>query len=612
MLMGPVTSPLGLPPLYSTTPLTPTLVPGSDVVPALARSDERGVRALDRLARLAAQVTGAPAGLVTVVEADRQRFLGAYGLQDPLAAIRETPLSHSFCRLVVASGGPLVVGDAGRDARVSSNPAIDVLRIAAYAGVPWHARDGRPSGAVCVFAHEPRTWTPGDLRILSELALWAEAEAQVARIADEDQLTGLANRHRLERQLSDGASPSSTGAALLFVDLDQFKVVNATLGHDAGDELLRQVARRLRRVAGPGRLVARHGGDEFIVLLEQPRAAPSEEATALARAIHAALEEPFVVSSTEFQIGASIGISVRDGHERDRAPMLVEADAAMYQAKRAGRNRFSMHTEARAGGRGKLTLTTRLRRALAAEEFVLHYQPIYDLASEVPVSVEALIRWNDPRHGLLSPGAFIPHAEETGLIDEIGEWVLETACEQAARWHAAGAPCSMAVNVAASQLRRPQFVERVASTLRRHRLPASALTVEITESAAIKDGERSVSVLRRLSDLGAKLALDDFGAEYSSLTRLRQLPVDVMKIDRSFMRDVPHDASAAAVVAGIVMIARALGMQPVAEGVEHDAQRRFLVSQGCPLGQGYQLCRPLPVSEVTARLLAAHAGGSSA
>jgi diguanylate cyclase (GGDEF)-like protein len=385
---------------------------------------------------------------------------------------------------------------------------------------------------------------------------------------------------------------------VLYIDLDRFKVVNDTLGHAAGDELLRLVAARLAARCRARDLLARHGGDEFMLLLPDLDGDACETARSVAEGLLGTLEAPFEIEGQEFEIAASIGIATFPDDGRDMAEVLKRADAGLYTAKRDGRGTIRFPVAEPAPATGRLTLTARLRRALARDELELHYQPIHDIAGGRAVGVEALLRWNDPERGMVSPGEFIPAAEDSGLIEPLGDWVADAVVAQAAAWGAAGLRPDIAFNVSPRQLRAPGFAERLLRRLQS--ADPTQFVAEITESAAMADPHRA---LERLADAGLRLAIDDFGADFSSLARLRDLPVHELKIDRSFLRGVPTDPRASAIVTAIVQLARALELTAVAEGVEAPEQLEFLADHGCPLAQGFHLARPMPAADVTPLLM---------
>jgi diguanylate cyclase (GGDEF)-like protein/PAS domain S-box-containing protein len=435
-------------------------------------------------------------------------------------------------------------------------------------------------------------------------------EAQIAYLAYHDALTGLPNRRKFEDHLGPAlarARRHGEPAALLYFDLDHFKVVNDSLGHPAGDELLRQIARRLSARVRAGDLLARHGGDEFMLLLSDLGADPRAAVERVARDMLAQLRAPFVIDGAEFEIAASAGISFYPSDGESSQELLARADAALYQTKRAGRASFSFYRQASEDPSGRLTFSARLRRALEQDEFELHYQPLIELGSGDVVCLEALVRWRDPTEGLLSPAAFIPLAEETGLIELIDHHVFDRALAQLATWTRDGLQPQIAINVSPRMLSSDDLPARLVRALERHDVDPSRVTIEITESAATSPHDRFNLQLRRLKEIGLNLALDDFGADFSSLSRLRELPVDTLKIDRQFLRGVPDDTQAAAMVSAVLRLADALGLQAVAEGVETEAQRQFLLREGCRFAQGYHLGRPAPAAAVQA-LLRVHEG----
>jgi diguanylate cyclase (GGDEF)-like protein/PAS domain S-box-containing protein len=441
-------------------------------------------------------------------------------------------------------------------------------------------------------------------------------EQQVTYLAYHDALTGLPNRLLLEEHLNLAlarARRSGAGVALLHIDLDGFKLVNDSLGHAGGDRLLCSLAMRLQQRTRATDLLARPGGDELLLLIsdvhdESGGVVAVAERTA--ERIVAALQEPFAVNGAEFQVGCSIGISTHPRDARDAEELLDHADSAMYRAKAVARGGWAVYADGSEDALERLSLSTRLRRALAQDEFLLHYQPIFGTAdggfSEL-VGVEALLRWHDPERGMVPPGEFIPLAEETGLIEALGDWVVGAVCEQQVAWAEAGLRPQISFNVSPRQLRRLDFTDRVAAHLERTGADPRRLTVELTESATMEDPAEAEPILHDLHALGLRLALDDFGSGYSSLTRLREMPVETLKIDRGFLREVPANHEASAIVTAILRLSAALGRTTVAEGVETEAQQRFLVEQGCALAQGFLLARPMAAADILARFSAAPA-----
>ena len=426
----------------------------------------------------------------------------------------------------------------------------------------------------------------------------------VAYLAYHDAVTGLANRAGLLRHLQTavaGAHADGSAVALLYLDLDDFKLVNDGLGHATGDEVLRLVAERLRPLVRDGDLLARHGGDEFLIVLgdlaigrEDGRAEPERAAVTVCRRIAAALDEPVRVRGAELHLRASVGSSLYPFDAEDTETLLRHADTAMYEAKGMGGGYAVYRRDAAIDPLAHLSMAARLRRAIDAGELVVHYQPIFRLQRGEALGVEALVRWRQPDGSLLGPDRFVPLAERTGLIDALGDCVFEEVCRQLALWSRDGMNPRVGVNLSPRQLRRPDLPERLVERIAAHGLQADRFVLELTESSWTVEASKTIPALDRLRAAGLRLALDDFGAGYSSLTRLRDLPVDVIKIDQAFLPGVPHDGQATAIVTAIMQLAEACGCDVVAEGIEDDAQLRFLVDSGCALGQGYLLARPGP------------------
>jgi diguanylate cyclase (GGDEF)-like protein/PAS domain S-box-containing protein len=433
--------------------------------------------------------------------------------------------------------------------------------------------------------------------------------AQLERMANQDSLTGLPNRNLLMDRLDQAlvfARRQATKVAVMFIDLDRFKTVNDTLGHDIGDNLLVVVGERLRACLREGDTVARIGGDEFIVVLPDIDAELDDAGhiESIAKKLVQSLTDPIQIGTQELFVSASLGISLYPHDGNDATTLLKHADIAMYRAKEEGRNNHQFYTEemnARAFER--LSIETRLRRALENDEFVLHYQPQVDVSTGRIVSMEALIRWNNPVLGLVPPGEFIPLAEETGLIVPIGEWVLHTACAQNKAWQDAGLPpVRVAVNLSARQFRRRDVVKLVADALEKSGLEGRYLDLELTESMLMHDPERIKDTLRQLKALDVRIALDDFGTGYSSLAYLKRFPIDEIKIDKSFVRDLADDSEDAAIVRAILGMSRSLTLGTVAEGVETNEQRSYLHQLDCERMQGYLFGRPSAPEDIAALL----------
>ena len=428
-------------------------------------------------------------------------------------------------------------------------------------------------------------------------------EEQLAHQALHDALTGLANRTLFSDRLQHALAARSRRPSLLavlFLDLDGFKLVNDSLGHGVGDQLLVTVAERLRDCVRGGDTVARFGGDEFLVLLDDVES--PEHASETAERILTALAQPVALAGREVVVTASIGLSVHRGSDAARPDELVrEADIAMYSAKAAGKARaVAFDASLDASALERLELETDLRRAIEREQLVLHYQPEVDLTTGEIVGVEALVRWDHPERGLVPPSEFIALAEETGLISAIGEWVLRAACRQGREWQALrphGLPLVVGVNLSARQLAERNFVDLVEDVLRETALEPACLKLELTETAAMRDRDVTTSMLRELRALGVRLALDDFGTGYSSLSYLRSVPAHTLKIDRSFVLALADDESAAAIVRAITAVAHALAMDVTAEGIETAEQLAHVLALGCDRVQGYYFARPLTAEQ---------------
>jgi diguanylate cyclase (GGDEF)-like protein len=427
---------------------------------------------------------------------------------------------------------------------------------------------------------------------------------EMAFLAYHDPLTGLANRAALEQALGlavEQARAAGTGVALAYADLNEFKRVNDSLGHEIGDELLRQVAERLRGAVRPQDLVARQGGDEFLILIRDLPLSAREGAELVGQRIADALHAPFTLGAAELLVDAAVGLSLFPDDADSPAALRKHADAAMYEAKAAGGG-VHLYGEGTADPLERLALAARLRGGIERGELVLHHQPIVRLADGGVMGVESLVRWNDGARGLVPPGEFIPVAERTGVIDPLGDWVLREVCRQAQEWAASGLKPNVGFNVSPRQLRRPGLARRFAEMARAHGIEPGRFVLELTESAWSLEASRLLPVLSELRAAGFALAIDDFGAGYSSLWRLRTLPVQIIKVDRAFLQGVPCDREANEVYAAILQLADACGCDVVAEGVEEAAHARFLAASGCRIAQGFHWSRPLPAEQMTAML----------
>lgn len=428
------------------------------------------------------------------------------------------------------------------------------------------------------------------------------ANQELTQLALHDTLTGLPNRTLLADRIDQAiakVAEQGGGFALMFIDLDGFKPVNDAFGHHTGDQLLKEVALRLRGHLHSQDTLARIGGDEFVLLVELGE---PEDAVGVAAKQVNLVSRPFRVAEQSLQISASVGIVLYPGNGTDQLELLRNADAAMYHAKSAGKNAYSFFdVSMNSNARMQLQLLQDLRMGLEQGQFRLFYQPKFDAIGRRPIGAEALLRWEHPQQGLLLPDRFIQLAEKTGLIIPIGDWVLDEACRQMREWMDEGYDdWRIAVNLSAIQFCHAGLVDSVAGALQRHRLPANSLTLEITETTAMRDADASLMVLQRLSDMGVDLSIDDFGTGYSSLMYLKRLPANELKIDRGFVRDLEQDSDDAAIVSAIVALGQALGLRIVAEGVETDRQQDFLTRLGCDSLQGYLLGQPMPAERFIA------------
>lgn len=446
------------------------------------------------------------------------------------------------------------------------------------------------------------------IALIEDISRRKQAEEELLRMANHDALTGLPNRLLLQDRLSQAiayAHRTSRKVAVMFIDLDRFKNINDSLGHDAGDEVIIESARRISACLREADTVARQGGDEFVVVLSDM--ADEENAAVVAQKILDTLFRPMIVEGQEVFPTGSIGISLYPRDGEDPQTLLKNADVAMYRAKSEGRNGFQYY----AGGMGEraldsLRLEGALRRALERGEFLLHYQPQIDIRTGEVVGVEALLRWQPQGRAMVSPADFIPLLEETGLIVPVGEWVLATACAQHKAWREAGLPpIRVGVNLSARQFQRQDLAKRVTRLLADMDCDPAFLALEITESDVMQNPQAAVEILRQLHAMGVHLAIDDFGTGYSSLSYLKRFPIDCLKIDRSFVRDITTDADDAMIVNSVIALAHSMKLSVIAEGVETAAQLDFLSDHGCDQMQGYFFSRPVPADQIAQLLRAA-------
>ena len=440
-------------------------------------------------------------------------------------------------------------------------------------------------------------------RLQLEIQRVKASEASFTHLAQHDALTNLPNRLLVSDRMAQAIGQArryGRRAALLYLDLDNFKNINDSLGHDAGDELLKEVAGRLQGAVREMDTVSRQGGDEFLIVLTD--VADLDAISAATKHVLNSMTQPFSLKGMQIVTSVSIGVALYPEDGDDFAALLKHADQAMYQAKAEGRNAFRFFdTHMNADILERLNLDLGLREALSQQQFVLHYQPIVDIHSGRLLAAEALIRWQHPQRGMLGPDTFIPVAESSGLIVEIGEWVLNEACRQMTVWRAAGLPAFVvSVNLSSVQFRRGNLQALVAAALQRYDLPAECLELELTESLLLQDSERFIDTLYGLKALGVKLSIDDFGTGYSNLSYLQRFRVDKLKIDQSFVRKLQDSPEDRAIVTAIIQMAKSLHLLTIAEGIEDDSTRRLLAQLGCDQGQGYWFARPLVAADFAA------------
>ncbi|WP_122750120.1 phosphodiesterase DibA [Pseudomonas lurida] len=477
-------------------------------------------------------------------------------------------------------------------------------RTGEWSGEIWNRRKSGeiyPQWQTIRVIHDDHGKVSHYVAVFSDISAIKDSEHELAHLAHHDPLTDLPNRllftDRAEQALAS-AQIHKRGCALLLLDLDHFKIINDSLGHNVGDQLLKLVGERLQALFGPGVTLARLGGDEFAVLAEScPQVA---QAAGLAQRMLDAMKQPFIFDGHQLFISASIGISLFPNDALSAEQLLRNADSALFKAKSAGRESYALYTEElTAHAQNRVEIASELRRALEQQELCVYYQPVHDLNGSRLIGVEALVRWQHPERGLVPPGEFIPIAERTGLIADIDAWVMDQACRQMCDWLGQGAPLGfIAINVSSRLFARRELYEQVAQVLHQTGLDPAFLELEVTESAVMDDPEVALEQLHRLRELGLRLAIDDFGTGYSSLLRLKRLPVQKLKIDQGFVAGLPWDEDDAAIVRVVIALAKSMGMQVHAEGIEQVEQARFLLDQQCDMGQGYWFGRPVPAGEI--------------
>jgi diguanylate cyclase (GGDEF)-like protein len=578
--------------------------------------------ALERVARIIATSLRVPTAAVVLLGQDRRCFGGGSEAHPWLARDPGALFRSGLADQVLESSRPKAIADASIVVSSSDSECAQSLGIAGFLGIALSGTSGEPLALVVAFDQSPRQWTGDEVEHFAEIAASAVTEIELQRRTVEaerierqlrhdalhDGLTGLPNRVCFVERLRHAGERARRNAedsfAVLFVDLDHFKIINDSFGHLAGDELLVEVSQRLAGCLRSVDTLARLGGDEFALLLEEVRE-PSDAAR-VAERLQVALRGPITIRDSEVFTSASIGIALSGRVDDPPQYLLRSADLAMYRAKEHGRGRFElfdpkMHTAAM----DRLRLEMDLRRAIERDQLILHYQPVFSLTTGGVVAVEALIRWQHPERGLIPPLDFIPVAERTGMIIEIGNWVIARACEQLKRWEREfgyAAPQSVWINVSPKQFAQCDLAGQVEKLFESLSFEPRRIKFEITESIMLEDIEVAMRTLGDLRRLGVQVFMDDFGTGYSSLTYLGRLPLDGIKVDRSFVSQMGTDVRQAQLVGTIITLIRNLGLEPIAEGVETDYQAKLLREMGCAFAQGFMFCRPVPPREIDAML----------
>jgi diguanylate cyclase (GGDEF)-like protein len=582
--------------------------------------------AFDRITRMAAKLLHVPTALISLVGSDTQWFKSRCGF-----AAQYTSRDVSFCGHAILTDQPLVVEDAADDPRFADNPIVTgAPHVRFYAGVQLYSVERAKLGTLCIIDSEPRELDADELAELHDLARMVEeliyhrqlaiaaqqlhdqlqqnaSRAQLAASAGQvefllthDTLTGLANRQALLVAIRDSVARwrrQAMPGAVACLNIDRFKRINDALGHAAGDEVLVAVTRCLQAGLGSEDLLARTGSDEFVLLLNQPggEAALAARLERLMESVNGSVSW----AGKDISINCSIGFACFPQDGADADALLSNANTAMRHAKETGGARLLHFAPAQRREPGRrMALEYQLQRAIEREELFLQYQPKIDLQGGSLVGFEALLRWRHPEYGVVPPEEFVPILEETGLIVPIGDWLLRTAVNQMAAWHAAGVPeMPVAVNLSARQFLQGDVVALVGNLLAEAHIPPRLLELELTESLSMADPERSLAIMQQLRALGVTLSIDDFGTGYSSFSYLKRLPIDKLKIDKSFVHDMVHSADARAIVQAIVAMAHRMHLKVVAEGVESAPQALALRDTGCDQAQGYYYARPLDAAE---------------
>ena len=580
--------------------------------------DSEAETVFDRLTAVAREVLGADVTLVSLVDSDRQFFKSAQGLTQPWAAARETPLSHSVCQRVVAEQTPLVIEDAHADPSLAEHLAVRDMGVAAYAGVPLTLADGHTHGTFCAIHKQPREWSARDLRVLNALGKAAVTEIELRRMQREqsllDPLTRLPNftlfRHHLGLALEEERGRRG-GVVVLSLGIDDFTSVNESFGHRVGDSLLRSLAFRLRAAISHEDVLCRFSGDQFLVMCRDVRDAAAAEKLAQ-RLACAATDEPYAIDSIRHRLSVSVGVAIAGRFGATVDDLIAGADASMREAKRSASTVAMRDRGHRKRATRRLEMRNALAEALQHGDIDVAHQPIVDLHTGAITGTEVLARWTHEQFGDVSPSEFIPVAERSGDIVVLGEQILRRACQQVAEWQRRlGRPVEVSVNLAPQQVQQANLVEVVDEILRDTGLPPSSLTLEVTEGVLLEDRPLHRQTLQGLSDVGVRLALDDFGVGYSALGYLRDFPMDKLKLDRSFVAAVARESRSRQLVSAIISMARALDLTVTAEGIENQAQATVLRAASCQRGQGFFLARPATADQTFALISGASGRGVS-
>ncbi|WP_417828548.1 putative bifunctional diguanylate cyclase/phosphodiesterase [Thalassospira sp.] len=567
----------------------------------LDRLLETKLQVRDRESRLSAIVQNVADGILTITPTGRIVEYNA-ATKEILGLMRdETPQGRTLHEFLMPRAIPLLEHSLEELVDRTRNGETVEKRLT----LPVLRADHKEIDVSLALRLIPDSSTPLMTAVLSDITMRKRYEEQLVYMANHDTLTNLPNRSLLEHSLSDAlqahkdnAGSRNGATAILFIDLDRFKVINDSLGHDVGDLLLKAVGQRLQKVIRRQEIVGRLGGDEFLIII--PDLKETQDAAILSQAVLDALAPSFDIKGRVLFVTPSIGIALYPSDGEDFPTLMRNADTAMYSAKSSGGGTYHFFTKTmNESAMARLVIENELREALVSNQFELHYQPKLDLRTNRVCGLEALIRWKQPGRGYISPMQFIPVAEETGLIGKIGEWVFREVCRQISEWEAQSLPVMpVAVNLSPRQLIEGHITETISRILAETGTPAAKIVLEVTETAMMQEIKKSAIILEELRHLGLKIAVDDFGTGYSSLAYLKRLPINTIKIDRSFVRDVTIDTDDAAITRTIIAMGHNLGLRVVAEGVETNDQMRFLQECGCDEVQGFLIATPLPAGEI--------------